>query len=47
MQFKVDTENRQNRLDLEQIAVINICNGDMKSHGTYSRTQGEEQLIQD
>lgn len=47
MQFKVETENRQNRLDLEQIAVINICNGDMKSHGTYSRTQGEEQLIQD
>ncbi len=47
MQFKVKTENRQGRLDSEQIAVINIRNGDVKPHGTYSRTQGEEQLIQD
>ena len=47
MQFKVETENRQSRLDSEQIAVINIRNGDVKPHGTYSRTQGEEQLIQD
>ena len=47
MQFKVKTEDRQGRLDSEQIAVINIRNGDVKPHGTYSRTQGEEQLIQD
>ena len=47
MQFKVKTENRQGRLDSEQIAVINIRNGDVKPHGTYSQTQGEEQLIQD
>lgn len=47
MQFKVEIENRQSRLDSEQIAVINIRNGDVKPHGTYSRTQGEEQLIQD
>ena len=47
MQYKVETENRQSRLDSEQIAVINIRNGDVKPHGTYSRTQGEEQLIQD
>ena len=47
MQFKVETENHQSRLDSKQIAVINIRNGDVKPHGTYSRTQGEEQLIQD
>ena len=47
MKFTVETENRQSRLDPEQIAVINIRNGDVKPHGTYSRTQGEEQLIQD
>ena len=47
MQFKVETENRQSRLDSEQIAAINIRNGDVKEHGTYSQTQGEEQLIQD
>jgi hypothetical protein len=47
MQFKVEIENRQSRLDSEQIAVIKIRNGDVKPHGTYSRTQGEEQLIQD
>ena len=47
MQFKVEIENRQSRLDSEQIAAINIRNGDVKAHGTYSQTQGEEQLIQD
>ena len=47
MQFKVETENRQSRLDSEQITVINIRNCDVKPHGTYSRTQSEEQLIQD
>ena len=31
--FLVDTENRQRRIELEQIAVVNIRNGQIKPHG--------------
>ncbi|WP_133486241.1 hypothetical protein [Aliiroseovarius marinus] len=31
--FKVDTENRQRRIELDQIAVLNIKNGDVKPQG--------------
>lgn len=31
--FRVDTENRQRRIDMEQIAVVNIRNGEIKPHG--------------
>jgi len=31
--FRVDTENRQRRLDMEQIAVVNVKNGAIKPHG--------------
>lgn len=31
--FKVDTENRQRRIELEQIAVLNIRNGDIRPNG--------------
>lgn len=33
MVFKVDAENRQRRLELDQIAVVNIRNGEIKPHG--------------
>ncbi len=31
--FKVDTENRQQRIEMDQIAVVNIRNGDVKPQG--------------
>lgn len=31
--FKVDTENRQRRIELVEIAVINVRNGNVKPHG--------------
>ncbi len=31
--FRVDTENRQRRIDMDQIAVVNIRNGEVKPHG--------------
>jgi hypothetical protein len=31
--FRVDTENRQRRIEMEQIAVINIKNGEVKPQG--------------
>ncbi len=34
--FKIDTENRQQRIEMDQIAVINIRNGEVKPHGQRS-----------
>jgi hypothetical protein len=31
--FRVDTENRQRRIDMDQIAVVNIRKGEIKPHG--------------
>ena len=31
--FKIDTENRQRRIDMDQIAVVNIRNGEVKPQG--------------
>lgn len=31
--YRVDTENRQRRIEMDQIAVLNIRNGEIKPHG--------------
>ena len=31
--FRVDTENRQQRIEMDQIAIINMRNGEIKAHG--------------
>ncbi|WP_435258305.1 hypothetical protein ACSBLW_00535 [Thioclava sp. FR2] len=31
--FKVDTENRQRRIEMEEIAIVNVKNGNIKPHG--------------
>ncbi len=31
--FRVDTENRQRRIDMDQIAAVNIRNGEIKPQG--------------
>lgn len=31
--FRVDTENRQRRIEMEQIAVVNVKNGEIKPQG--------------
>ncbi|SLN39281.1 hypothetical protein ROG8370_01623 [Roseovarius gaetbuli] len=36
--FRVDTENRQRRIDMEQIAVINIRKSEIKPHGDRALT---------
>jgi hypothetical protein len=40
--FRVDTENRQRRIEMDQIAVVNIRNGEIKPHG--DRTLSEHDL---
>ena len=31
--FRIDTENRHRRIDMDQIAVVNVKNGEIKPHG--------------
>jgi hypothetical protein len=42
--FRIDTENRQRRIEMDQIAVVNIRNGDIKPHG--NRILSETDLTQ-
>ena len=37
--FRVDTENRQRRIEMDQIAVVNIRNGEIKPHGDRSLSE--------
>ena len=39
--FRVDTENRQRRIDMEQIAVVNVRNGEIKPHGDRALSEAE------
>lgn len=45
--FRLDGENRDRRLELEQIAVINTNRGDFKTLGDYILTEAERQAITD
>jgi hypothetical protein len=39
--FRVDTENRQRRIEMDQIAVVNIRNGEIKPHGQRQLTEAD------
>lgn len=39
--FRVDTENRQRRIEMEEIAVVNVRNGSVKPHGDRPLTGAE------
>jgi len=43
--FRVDTENRQRRIEMDQIAVINIRNGQIKPHGERDLTEDDLEVI--
>lgn len=45
--FKVDTENRQRRIDLEEIAIVNVKNGAIKPHGERVLTAEDKAAIRD
>lgn len=45
--FKVDTENRQRRIEMEEIAIVNVRNGNIKPHGDRKLTDEEMALIRD
>jgi hypothetical protein len=44
--FRVDTENRQRRIDMEEIATVNVNNGKIKPHGDRLLTKAETALIE-
>lgn len=43
--FRVDTENRQRRIEMDQIAVINIRNGEIKPHGDRTLSEADLEAI--
>ncbi|WP_299865116.1 hypothetical protein [uncultured Roseobacter sp.] len=45
--FRVDTENRQRRIEMDQIAVLNIRNGDIKPQGDRTLSDADLTVIQD
>lgn len=45
--FRVDTENRQRRLELDQIAVVNVKNGEIKPHGERTLSDSDLAAIRD
>lgn len=45
--FRVDTENRQRRIEMDQIAVVNVRNGEVKPQGDRSLTDADIEAIQE
>ena len=45
--FRVDTSNRQRRIEMDQIAVVNIRNGEVKPHGDRTLTEADIAAIQE
>ena len=45
--FRVDTENRQRRIEMDQIAAVNIRNGEIKPQGDRELSEHELEVIQD
>jgi hypothetical protein len=45
--FRVSTDNRQRRIEMDEIAVINIRNGNIKPHGDHVLDAEETRLIED
>ena len=45
--FKVDTENRQRRIELVEIAAVNVKNGNVKPHGETKLSAADLRAIED
>ena len=45
--FLIDTENRQRRIDMEEIAIVNVKNGNIKPHGDRVLTPADLVAIKD
>ncbi|MEM1233760.1 MAG: hypothetical protein AAGH70_06500 [Pseudomonadota bacterium] len=45
--FRVDTENRQRRIEMDQIAIVNVVNGQIKPHGQRELSEEELAVIEE
>ncbi len=45
--FRVSTENRQRRIEMDEIAVVNVRNGNVKAHGDVVLTAEDQAVIED
>ena len=45
--FRVDTENRQRRIEMDQIALVNVNKGEVKPHGERELTEADIDAIQE
>ncbi|GAA6179157.1 MULTISPECIES: hypothetical protein [unclassified Shimia] len=45
MVFRVDTQNRHRRIEMDQIAVLNVKNGEVKAHGDHKLTKDDKEAI--
>ncbi|MEC3863021.1 hypothetical protein VK792_17135 [Mesobacterium sp. TK19101] len=45
--FRVDSRNRMRRIEMEQIAVVNIRNGEIRPHGKTALSAADEAAIGD
>jgi hypothetical protein len=43
--FRIDTENRQRRIEMDEIAVVNVRNGTVKPHGDRQLTAEDHAAI--
>lgn len=43
--YRVDTENRQRRIEMDQIATVNVKNGEIKPHGDRKLTPADRAAI--
>ena len=44
--FRVDTENRMRRIEMQQIAVANVKNGEIKPHGDHELSERDRAEIE-
>lgn len=45
--FRLGTENRQRRIELDEIATVNVKNGNIKPHGEVELTKADRAAIAD
>jgi hypothetical protein len=45
--FRLGTENRQRRIEMEEIAAVNVKNGNIKPHGEVELTEADRAAIGD
>ena len=44
--FRISTENRQRRIEMDEIAVVNVRNGNIKPHGDLTLSKEDMRAIQ-